>query len=202
MDIADKTVSARVNPQIAKWDTRHAARRTSPLEPPSDWLASVTGALPLGRALDLACGTGRNALMLADRGWHVRAVDGSAIALERVTDEAAQRGIADRIETVRVDLENADEIPGAFAGEGFDLVVVTHFLHRPLFDHVRAAVRVGGCFAAEIAILGSGRAHSMNPAYTLAQGELRRLIDGWGWTVTAYDEGADDVARTIARRNP
>lgn len=72
-------------------------------------LAEFADAVPAGRALDLGCGTGANALWLASRGWHVTAADVSARALERVADQAQVAGVADRIDRQRHDL--AETVP-------------------------------------------------------------------------------------------
>jgi SAM-dependent methyltransferase len=67
----------------AAWDERY---RQSPLvwgAEPNRWVASVLGDVPPGRALDLACGEGRNAIWLARRGWTLTAVDFSSVAVEK-----------------------------------------------------------------------------------------------------------------------
>jgi len=80
-----------MSPSIAKWDEKH---RASPQElPPAGILRELLPLLPMGRALDLACGTGRNAIFLAERGWSVTALDGSSVALERLRRAAAERGL-------------------------------------------------------------------------------------------------------------
>lgn len=82
------------------WDERH---RTRPFSPDPDPLVlEVAGALPLGRALDLGCGAGRNALGLAEAGWTVTGVDFSAVALDQLGSSAAARGVT--VSTVRSDL--------------------------------------------------------------------------------------------------
>lgn len=85
-------------------------------------LAEIAGQLPAGRALDLGCGEGADAIWLAEHGWTVVAVDISSTALERVRLHAAARGVADRIDTRRSDLEHG--LPDG----PFDLVSA-HFLH-------------------------------------------------------------------------
>jgi SAM-dependent methyltransferase len=75
-----------------------------------------------GRALDLGCGEGADAIWLAERGWRVTAVDISSVALERAAEHAADRQVAERIGFRRLDL--AVEFPDG----SYDLVSA-QFLH-------------------------------------------------------------------------
>ncbi|MDJ0466919.1 class I SAM-dependent methyltransferase [Streptomyces sp. H27-C3] len=92
---------------------------------------TVTG-LPPGDALDLGCGNGGDALWLAGQGWHVTAVDISAVAVERLAALARSHGLGDRAITVRHDVHKSLP-PG-----GFDLICA-HYLYSP-FDLDRATV--------------------------------------------------------------
>lgn len=67
----------------AMWDERYRAAELVWGAAPNRWVEQEVGDLPTGRAIDLACGEGRNALWLAARGWQVTAVDFSAVALEK-----------------------------------------------------------------------------------------------------------------------
>lgn len=106
--------------------------------------ADVVGDLPPGRALDLGCGEGADAVWLAERGWEVVAVDISDTALGRAAEAAKSRGVADKIEFVQLDL--SDDFP-----EGtFDLIS-SQFLHSTVYlDRQKAllsaaaALRPGG----------------------------------------------------------
>ncbi len=94
--------------------------------------ADVVGDLPPGRALDLGCGEGADAVWLAERGWEVIAVDISETALGRAEEAARSHGVADRIDFVQVDL--SDDFP---AGT-FDLVS-SQFLHSTVYlDRAKA----------------------------------------------------------------
>lgn len=103
--------------------------------------AEVAGLTP-GRALDLACGEGRNALWLAERGWDVTGTDFSDVALARGREAARRRGVA--VEWVLRDV--LDFIPEP---EGFDLVIVL-YLHLPaparrtVLDRASSALRNEG----------------------------------------------------------
>jgi SAM-dependent methyltransferase len=96
-----------------------------------------------GTAIDLACGTGRHALHLAERGWTVTAVDGSETAVELVRLRSAARGL-------EVDTHVADLTSPSFTlpPDAFDLIVIAYYLQRDLFAKVKAAVRPAGVVVA------------------------------------------------------
>ncbi|OBK64888.1 bifunctional 2-polyprenyl-6-hydroxyphenol methylase/3-demethylubiquinol 3-O-methyltransferase UbiG [Mycobacterium sp. 1165178.9] len=87
-------------------------------------LAEVATDLPVGRALDLGCGEGADALWLAERGWEVVAVDISATALQRATEAASARNMLAHINFQRHDLNES------FPEGAFDLVSA-QYLHSP-----------------------------------------------------------------------
>ena len=87
-------------------------------------LAELAAELPAGRALDLGCGEGADALWLAERGWQVVAVDISAIALQRATEAAMARNLLEHIDFQRHDLN--DSFPQGM----FDLISAQYF-HSP-----------------------------------------------------------------------
>ncbi|OBB95299.1 bifunctional 2-polyprenyl-6-hydroxyphenol methylase/3-demethylubiquinol 3-O-methyltransferase UbiG [Mycobacterium sp. 852002-40037_SCH5390672] len=87
-------------------------------------LAEVAADLPVGRALDLGCGEGADALWLAERGWDVVAVDVSATALQRATEAALARNVLTHIDFQRHDLNDS------FPEGTFDLVSA-QYLHSP-----------------------------------------------------------------------
>ena len=87
-------------------------------------LAEAVGPLRPGRALDLGCGEGADALWLADQGWRVVAVDVSDTALQRAAADARHRGLERRIDFQRHDL--SDSFP-----EGTFDMVTAHYLHSP-----------------------------------------------------------------------
>ena len=94
-------------------------------------LVEVAGSLPPGRALDLGCGEGGDAMWLAERGWHVTAVDISQTALDRAAADARARNLLQRIDFQRHDL------PHTFVQGVFDLVSA-QFMHSMVeFDRPR-----------------------------------------------------------------
>jgi SAM-dependent methyltransferase len=165
---------------------------------PARWLTDHRSLLPAsGDALDVACGRGRNALWLAAEGFTVCAVDRDVTAIEALNAEAARARLA---VTGKVrDLESGD--PG-LGTSSFDLVVVTNYLHRPLFPYLLAAVRPGGILVYETFTSDQARrGRPTNPAFLLESGELRRLVAPLV-VLTAREGEAEgrDLASVIARK--
>ncbi|MER5627427.1 class I SAM-dependent methyltransferase [Streptosporangium sp. NPDC002544] len=117
---------------VTFWEGVYAARPAATDPQPNDRLAETVTGLPPGDVLDLGCGDGGDALWLARRGWHVTAVDISAVAVERLAGLARSRGLGDRVIAERHDLHES------FPQGGFDLICA-HYLHTP-FDLDRATV--------------------------------------------------------------
>jgi SAM-dependent methyltransferase len=165
---------------------------------PAEWLTSHAHLLPArGVALDVACGRGRHALWLAARGMRVHALDRDPAAIAAIR-EAAQSLRLD-VEAGVFDLEAADaSLPPA----SYDLIVAVHYLHRPLFPSITAALRPGGLLVYEtFTIAQARRGRPSNPAYLLAPGELVQLVAPLE-IVDAREGEFDgrDVASVVARR--
>lgn len=168
---------------------------------PSDWIVRFApGIAAAGSVLDVAGGSGRHATWLAARGLQVTLVDRDAPALVQAKARAAHARSAARLMTLQADLE--DGSPWPLPGRTFDAVVVTNYLHRPLVDHLLAAVAPGGwllveTFAAGNETLGRPR----RPEFLLAPGELL----AWAardpaLQVVAYEAGRrDDPPRIVQR---
>lgn len=139
------------------WDERYR-RGEFPDEPAAIVLRALDGVAP-GRALDLACGAGRHARLLAERGWEVVAIDASAEALARIDDR--------RVTTLQLDLERN---PLPFPDASFDLVLIINFLHRPLFAEAMRVTRPRGRIVVQTK--ADGR-------FALAPGELHEIFEGW-----------------------
>jgi SAM-dependent methyltransferase len=137
--------------------------------------------------LDVACGSGRNALFLAERGWRVDAVDASDVAIELLQAEAVRRGLSEQINAIVADLSG--DAPGfVIAANRYDLVCDVYFLERDLFAPMRRAIRPGGRFAACIHVLDREASTSMNARFLLVPGELASLAESWGCELLWYDE--------------
>ncbi len=167
---------------------------------PANWLTDNADLLPTGgAAADLACGTGRHAHWLAARGLTVTAIDRDRVALTTLRLTAAAERLP--IAVVERDLEAG----GVTLGDGaFDVIVVVHYLHRPLFPAIVRALRPGGIlvyetFTRDQATIGK----PTNPAFLLEPGELLALTRPL--TVLASRDGNFDgrfIASIIARKTP
>ena len=164
---------------------------------PEPLLVEAADLLRPGRALDLACGPGRNALHLARLGWQVTAVDSSAVAIAMLRRHAG--GLP--VDCALADLQR-DEF--SIAPEGYRLICDFFYLQRNLFPQIRAGVGPGGVFAGAIHLLDDAPAtRPRNPDFLMRPGELRAEFDGW--KVIFYSERGEPprsrhTARIIARR--
>jgi len=166
-----------------KWDQRWKERVAQPLEPDS-WLQRIEPLLPRGKVLDIACGRGRNALYLAQRGFSVTAVDLSEEALDQLRKEAVNRGLA--IQTRLQDLESAVDLPDG----PFDTVLCFFYLQRSLLPALRAAVRPGGVAVVRtFSRAGDFPGEIRVPEFALDAGELLWFFDGWD--ILLHEEGLE-----------
>jgi len=163
---------------------------------PNPLLVATCLNVPAGKALDLACGAGRNAIWLAERGWKVTAVDGAASAIEILRDRSAKAGLA-------MDASVADlETNGFQIGESsWDLIVMCFYLQASLFEPAKLGVRSGGLVLAIVHIAepgGEPTDHRLRP------GELKQYFTDC--EILHYYEGKSNdaahkrpVAEIVAR---
>ena len=181
--------------KLKEWDQRYRSGEAAfgtPVPLVVEIAEIVAAGMP-GRALDVACGAGRNAIYLARQGWQVKAVDGSAAALATLH----QRNGDLPIETALVDLEReALNIPAGC----YDLIVAAYYLQRDLFPAMMRGVRQGGVLIAIVHVAGQPTPRRAAP------GELKSIFEGW--EILHYYEGEprEDCHRQpvaeIAARKP
>jgi SAM-dependent methyltransferase len=126
------------------WDERYARPNLLWSATPNRFLVEEAADLAPGRALDLACGEGRNALWLAELGWRVSAVDFSSVAIAKARDRAASAG-------AEVDFLCADLLEYVPEERAYDLVIVLYLQlpsseRRLVLTRAEAAVAPGGTF--------------------------------------------------------
>ena len=182
---------------MANWEERYKRGEQASEEPHPLLVQFVSGLSP-GRALDAACGAGRHAIWLAERGWQVDAVDYSVNAIEIIRSRSIQKGV--HVETFVADLEHQEFVikPAAY-----DLVVVCNYLQRNLFRPVKAGTRIGGSVVAVIAMVDDDpNIKPMNPAFLLQPGELRTYFEDWELLHDSEDkqDGRRATAELVARR--
>ena len=138
--------------------------------PPANFLRQVFATdawqLPRGRALDIACGKGRNTLYLAELGFEVAAMDISAVAL----DEARKRAGSKQL---RIDWRQSDLDVVQLEEAAFDLVVNFNYLQRSLIRQIKRAVKIGGYVIYETYLIDQKEiGHPKNSDYLLRHNEL------------------------------
>lgn len=174
----------------ARWDKRHS--QSLGTAPPAGLLRQVVESaawsLPRGRALDLACGKGRNAIYLAEHGFDVAALDVSSVAL----DEG--RRLAEEMK-LRIDWRQCDLTSAVLPAAAFDLVINFNYLQRSLVPLIKQVVKPGGSVIFETYLIDQAAVgHPNNPTYLLEHNELLHFFRGF--RVLLYREGefTDDGA--------
>ena len=172
------------------WDAKYRSASDAPAEAASI-VRELLPLLPNGPALDLACGAGRHALLLASRGQHVTAVDWSSAGLEILEARAHSAKIpvhripspVHRIPSIDtrkiaghggIDVLQADLERISLPEQSFDVVLCIQYLRRSLFPHISNALRPRGVLLfetftrAQLEFAGGPR----NPEHLLETGEL------------------------------
>lgn len=172
----------RIGPQTGSQSASSAISTVHPHTPTvSTWVQRWAGAIrPGGSVLDLACGGGRHARLLAARGHAVEAVDRDAAAL------ATLSGVAG-ITTRWADLEGG---AWPYAGRSFDAIVVSNYLHRPLLPLIAATLAPGAALIYETFRAGNeSYGKPSNPAFLLQPGELLAFALGADLQIIGYEDG-------------
>ena len=175
----------------AAWEERYRSAPKVWSGSPNQQLVAEAADLTPGRALDVGCGEGADAIWLAERGWRVTAVDISRTALQRAQARADTAGVADRIEWIHADLRSQPPAEGAYG------LVSSQYLHLPpearrkVFASLAGAVAPGGT----LLIVGhhpkdlrttAHRFHFPQAMYTAD--ELVTYLDRDEWNVVAAED--------------
>ncbi|HEX4220887.1 MAG TPA: class I SAM-dependent methyltransferase [Pseudonocardiaceae bacterium] len=190
------------------WDGLYGSREQLFSGNPNGVLVTEVAELPPGRALDVGCGEGGDALWLARRGWQVTAMDISQVALDRAAIAGAD--VAGRVRWTQGDLTSV-----ALPAGSFDLVTAQYFPLPHQADHAAlrvllASVAPGGTLLVashNLADLPAEHGHGWDPADFYQPGEIAKLLDE-GWTVLVDEtrrrtapapEGTQHVHDTVLR---
>jgi SAM-dependent methyltransferase len=141
------------------WDQKYAETDRLWGREPNRFLVAEVSELPPGRALDLACGEGRNTIWLAERGWRTTGVDFSEVAIAKAREQAGAASLD--VEFVCEDLLEYEPEP-----ETFDLVLV-FYLQLPE-DELRLVLR------------GASGAVAPGGTFLLVGHDLTNMTDGVG----------------------
>ncbi len=198
----------------AKWNQRYSSMEDEPLAAPSKLLEEHISLAPVGRALDLACGRGRNALFMAEHGFAVDAVDIAQVGLESGRRVAAAKGLL--INWQCKDLLGDIELPV----EHYELIVLFHFVAPNLLTQLPSALVRGGLIIVEqhlqteaveipsrVEVVGpSSQQFRVAPgALQTALSELERVYSFEGVTTSTLAGNADEqrvaaLAQWVARK--
>jgi len=170
------------------WDEKYRLAAAAHPAEPASIVRELLPLLPRGPALDIACGTGRHALLLAARRQHVTAVDWSGTGLDLLEARARTEGIPirriSRPEHIVKHLHGGIDLVQADLGQlelpenSFGLILCIQYLQRSLFSRLQRALREGGVLLfetftqAQLEFDGGPR----NPEYLLKSGELRNAF--------------------------
>ena len=176
------------------WDRRYRGRDLVWTSEANRFLIQEAAGLPPGRALDLACGEGRNAIWLAERGWTVTGVDFSNVGLEKARQLEDARGV--HAEWIAADLLVYRPEP-----EAFDLVIVfylqvPHAERTPTLKTAASAVAPRGRFLLvghDSTNITEGHGGPQDPSVLYTAGDVRRDLEGTGMRI----ERAERVERPV-----
>lgn len=184
-----------------KWDARHGDPEKQPGV--AEVLARNRHLLPgTGRALELACGLGGNALLLAEQGLDVTAWDLSPVAIGRLQEAAKGKELHNLSAEVR-DIERDPPPP-----ESFDVIVVSYYLERALTPRIVEALKPGGLlFYQTFTRIAVGSEGPANPDFRLGDNELLQLFSGLKLRIYREEnrlgdlaQGTRDVAMLVAEK--
>ena len=175
-----------------KWDRKHSARGFFPPEP-SELLTAHQAYLQQphagAKALDVAGGSGRHALWLAESGFAVTLTDISETALQIARDEAAARGLD--LTTICEDLETDPFPPGPW-----QVILCFHYLNRPLFAQFASQLTPDGVLVfVQPTVRNLARHPRPSRSFLLDEGELQSLAAENGLKTIVHEEGWSKAGR-------
>lgn len=165
------------------WERRHASEAGE--IGPSNFLQLIfseeSWSIGRGKALDIACGKGRNAIYLAERGFQVEGIDISENALDEARRVTRERNLS--IEFRQEDLDHVKLLPLTYA-----LILNVNFLDRSLIPKIKESLMMGGHVVFDTYLLEQRfYGHPRNPAYLLGHNELLNLFGDF--RILCYQEG-------------
>lgn len=178
------------------WNRRYEGADLVWTAEPNRFLVEQTAGLRPGKALDLGCGEGRNAVWLAEQGWDVTGVDFSDVALQKAQDLAGSRGV--EAEWVEADLREYVPEPGMF-----DLVAVV-YIHVPADERRTMLRRAAGAVApgGSLVVIGHDRRNltqgvggPQDPDVLFSPEDVVADVEGRGLVTRSAEQQTRDVVR-------
>eukprot|EP01126_Amoeba_proteus_P062208 TRINITY_DN8424_c0_g2_i3.p1 TRINITY_DN8424_c0_g2~~TRINITY_DN8424_c0_g2_i3.p1 ORF type:complete len:181 (+),score=35.92 TRINITY_DN8424_c0_g2_i3:176-718(+) len=142
-------------------------------------LRMESGLPKTGVALDLACGSGRDGIFLARRGWKTINVDHSELQLSKAQEMARNYGVTELAKFVLLDLETNPRELNEYHDS--DLVNVARYLERSIFDDIKKVVSPGGFLVFHTFMKSCSKPRRMQ--FKLEPGELSRVFSPPEWVV-------------------
>ena len=186
--------------KVEGWEQRYRTETGPPdgtLPGPTPLVERFLSMAQPGTALDVATGTGRNAIWLARQSWDVTAVDGASTAIEILKERAVQSGVS--VRTVVADLEKSEY---AIQPEAWDAITICYYLQRDLIEQAKAGVRPGGLI---VVIVHITEGDELPTETRMRPGELVSYFAGWE-VLHQYEGKPNDpehrrsAAEIVARR--
>jgi tellurite methyltransferase len=158
---------------------------------PAQFLVDNVDLLPMGRALDIAMGNGRNSVYLAGMGFEVEGIDISKEAVNRALESARKSG-------VNITAKVADLEGDFYIEEGaYDVIICFNYLHRPLIPNIKRGLRSSGMVVYETFIVDQARfGKPRNPDHLLKHNELLDMFRDF--RCLRYREGIFESRKAIA----
>jgi SAM-dependent methyltransferase len=164
---------------------------------PAEVLKDNIDILPVGRALDIAMGEGRNAVFLAKKGFVVDGVDISEVAIRKAQRLAKENGVG--ITTIAADLNTYQIKP-----ESYEVIVDIQYLQRSLIPQIKRGLKRGGVVVFEnqtvdqLSLPGSA---GVRRDYLLAKGELKELFSEFKILhFSETNDGKNALAKLVAMK--
>lgn len=181
-----------------RWDTLYSTGNYIFGKEPSAFLKEHVGLLPLGRALDIAMGEGRNAVFMAKKGFRVDGVDISEVALRKAKRLAREQGTT--LTTINADLNHYQ-----IRAESYDVILNIDYLQRSLVPQIKKGLKRGGVIVYENFTVDQMKnvtaGQRLVRDYLLERGELKDLFKDFKILVyRERNDGREARAQLVARK--
>jgi SAM-dependent methyltransferase len=180
-----------------QWDQVYSGRNYVFGKAPSEFLKDHINRLPVGKALDIAMGEGRNAVYLAEKGFQVDGVDLSEVALKKGRRLARENHVV--INTINADLNTYTIKP-----ESYDVILNIDYLQKSLIPQIKRGLRHGGVVVYEnytVKQLENTGGKAIQRNFLLDEGELQKLFKDFKILVyRETNDGKDARASLIAQK--
>ena len=167
-----------------KWDTKYLTKKQllRPREASRN-LQDYIGHCKGTQALDLACGSGRNSIFLAECGFDIDALDIAQIAIETLDAEAQKKNLHSKINTYLVDLDIYE-----IKKDKYDIIIMANFLDRKIIESAKDALKKDGILFVETYMISDiNKKKQSNSKYLLKNQELKNMLNN-SWQILHYDE--------------